>query len=159
MSVSCRFEARTGRPTAGDPKLAASLGDLAVADRNLIGAGCASRDRTPKLLAGRGGIEALRSNCAVREHRHEVVRDLDESAIYVITLRTGGSANAQLSKTEPADERSATRRYASFAVIKRQSDKARCCVDDRGFGRDDHAAKLTGRSGVVGHSCLCRILA
>ena len=62
-------------------------------------------------------------NGAVREDRDQVVGNLDEAAIDVVTLRLAVVADAQFAEAEPADERRPAGGDAGFTIEQRQRDE------------------------------------
>src|SRR5690606_35204654 len=107
----------------GDSQLGPGLSDRPLA--NLVQFRRVRRllARRHQLLLGDGQIELRSRYGPIGQHRDNVVRDLNKSAVDVVTAGRRARANPHLAIAEPADHRAVARRNADLAVVEGQGDE------------------------------------
>ena len=143
---------RAAMYTISHAELTAGLQELAFADGELFLASCGTRDDGFELSSRGRAVERLGRHRTVGEDRHNVVGDLDETAVDIEPFRVATGTNAEFAVAQATDQRGATRGNAGFAIEERKGNEIGLCIECGRLRSDDDALEAAGSCGlVVGH--------
>jgi hypothetical protein len=132
-------------------ELAAGLEDEAVADGHFFEAGGRAGEGAAELFFGGAFFKHAGEYRSIREYGDDVVGDLHETAVDVVTDQLVLVAHAKFAVAEAADERGAAGGDADFAVVQRQGNEIGGRFQRGRLWGDDDAVERAGRGGGVGH--------